>query len=101
MKKYILSILVILFTLNTNQSFSQEVEKDTIIPVSLQEVVVSTPFKESLKNNVMRVNKLSLNDINLSNNPVLSFDKIPGLSAITSGPGILKPVIRVFLETEW
>ena len=50
MKKYILSILVILFTLNTNQSFSQEVEKDTIIPVSLQEVVVSTPFKESLKN---------------------------------------------------
>ena len=94
MKKYILSILVILFTLNTNQSFSQEVEKDTIIPVSLQEVVVSTPFKESLKNNVMRVNKLSLNDINLSNNPVLSFDKIPGLSAITTGPGILKPVIR-------
>ncbi len=94
MKKYILSILVILFTLNTNQSFSQEVEKDTIITVSLQEVIVSTPFKESLKNNVMRVNKLSLNDINLSNNPVLSFDKIPGLSAINTGPGILKPVVR-------
>lgn len=94
MKKYILSILVILFTLNTNQSFSQEVEKDTIITVSLQEVIVSTPFKESLKNNVMRVNKLSLNDINLSNNPVLSFDKIPGLSVINTGPGILKPVVR-------
>lgn len=94
MKKYILSILVILYTINTNQSFSQEVEKDTIIPVSLQEVIVSTPFKESLKNNVMRVNKLSLSDINLSNNPVLSFDNIPGLSAITNGPGILKPVIR-------
>ena len=57
MKKYILSILVILFTLNTNQSFSQEVEKDTIIPESLQEVVVSTPVKESLKNNVPNVDK--------------------------------------------
>jgi len=76
MKKYILSILVILFTLNTNQSFSQEVEKDTIIPVSLQEVVVSTPFKESLKNNVTRVDKLSLSNINLTNSPVISFDKI-------------------------
>ena len=94
MKKYILSILVILFTLNTNQSFSQEVEKDTIIPVSLQEVVVSTPFKESLKNNVTRVDKLSLSNINLTNSPVISFDKIRGVSSMSTGQGVLKPVIR-------
>ena len=94
MKKYILSILVILFTLNTNQSFTQEVEIDTIIPVSLQEVVVSTPFKESIKNNVTRVDKLSLSNINLTNSPVVSFDKIRGVSSLSTGQGVLKPVIR-------
>jgi iron complex outermembrane receptor protein len=94
MKKNILGILVILFTLNINQSFSQEAEKDSIIPVSLMEVVVSTPFKESLKNNVTRVEKLSLSKINLTNSPVISFDKIRGVSSMSTGQGVLKPVIR-------
>ena len=98
MKKYILSILVILFTLNTNQSFSQEVEKDTIIPVSLQEVVVSTPFKESLKNNVTRVDKLSLSNINLTNSPVISFDKIRGVSSYVNRTRSIKTCNKRFIR---
>ena len=81
----------------TNNLISQNTrENDTIISVNLEEVVVSTPFKESLKNNVLKVNKLNFK--NLNNTKSINFSKsileIPGVSIITTGPGISKPVIR-------
>ncbi|MBT7624090.1 MAG: Plug domain-containing protein, partial [Flavobacteriaceae bacterium] len=81
----------------TNKILSQNTQvNDSIISVDLDEVVVSIPFKESLKNNVLRVNKLNIKNLNYikSQNFSKSLIEIPGLSLITTGPGIAKPVIR-------
>ena len=40
-----------------------EATNDTIVPVSLEGVVVSTPFNESLENNVISVDKVNLGDL--------------------------------------
>ena len=71
-------------------------ENDISVPVELSEVVVSTPFKESLKNNVINVSKLNLNNLNYIKRQNLSaaIQEIPGISIISTGPGISKPVIR-------
>ena len=37
---------------------------------------------------------LILSNINLTNSPVISFDKIRGVSSMSTGQGVLKPVIR-------
>ena len=66
MKKIYSIILGLLFILNINQIHSQEIANDTIVPVSLEEVVVSTPFNESLENNVISVDKVNLGDLSLS-----------------------------------
>ena len=58
MKNIFRIILGLILILNVNQTNSQEVSNDTIVPVSLGEVVVSTPFNESLKNNVISVDKV-------------------------------------------
>ena len=81
----------------TNKILSQNTQvNDSIISVDLEEVVVSIPFKESLKNNVLRVNKLNIKNLNYikSQNFSKSLIEIPGISLITTGPGISKPVIR-------
>ena len=52
MKNIFRIILGLILILNVNQTNSQEVSNDTIVPVSLEEVVVSTPFNESLKKTV-------------------------------------------------
>ena len=97
MNKIIKHAFVALVLFCTNNLISQNTqENDTIISVNLEEVVVSTPFKESLKNNVLKVNKLNFK--NLNNTKSINFSKsiveIPGVSIITTGPGISKPVIR-------
>ena len=71
-------------------------ENDSIISVDLKEVVVSTPFKESVKNNVLKVSKLNLNNLNYIKRLNFSnaIQEIPGVSIISTGPGISKPVIR-------
>ena len=86
-----------LLLFNTSNIISQNIKvNDTIIQMELDEVVVSTPFKESLKNNVLKVNKLNFN--NLNNTKSINFSnsllEIPGVSIISTGPGISKPVIR-------
>ena len=54
-----------LLLISTNTILAQNTqENDSIISVELNEVVVSTPFKESVKNNVLRVSKLNLNNLN-------------------------------------
>jgi hypothetical protein len=45
-----------LLLISTNTILAQNTqENDSILSVELNEVVVSTPFKESVKNNVLRV----------------------------------------------
>ena len=63
MKKIYSIILGLLFILNINEIHSQEATNDTIVPVSLEGVVVSTPFNESLENNVISVDKVNLGDL--------------------------------------
>ena len=92
--KYALLALA-LFSKNTIISQNLKVN-DTIISVQLDEVVVSTPFKESVRNNVLKVNKLNLKSLNYikRQNFSSSLEEIPGISIISTGPGISKPVIR-------
>ena len=61
-------------------------ENDSIISVELKEVVVSTPFKESVKNNVLKVSKLNLNNLNYIKRLNFSnaIQEIPGVSIIST-----------------
>jgi iron complex outermembrane receptor protein len=86
-----------LLLISTNTILAQNTqENDSILSVELNEVVVSTPFKESVKNNVLRVSKLNLNNLNYIKRLNFSnaIQEVPGLSIISTGPGISKPVIR-------
>ena len=97
MKNILNYALVALVLLSTNSVISQNMqENDTIVTVNLDEVVLSTPFKESLKNNVLKVNKLNFKDLNITKsiNFSNSIQEIPGIAIISTGPGISKPVIR-------
>ena len=93
MKKIYLSAILALFILQYNNSQSAN---DTIPIQDLDEVVVSTPFKETVKNNVIKVSKLKLSDLSMINaqNFRYSLLKIPGLSIVSTGPYISKPSIR-------
>ena len=61
--------------------------------VNLDEVVLSLPFNQTLGKSVIKVNKINLENIN----PILksyiskSLSKLPGVSIISTGPGISKP----------
>ncbi|MFL2665937.1 MAG: TonB-dependent receptor domain-containing protein [Flavobacteriaceae bacterium] len=97
MKKITKYAFMALLLFSTNNILSQNNQvSDTIIQVDLDEVVVAIPFEKSLKNSVIKVNKLNTNDLNYikSLNFSKSLVEIPGLSLITTGPGIAKPVIR-------
>ncbi len=96
MKKIYSIILGLLFILNINQIHSQEATNDTIVPVSLEGVVVSTPFNESLENNVISVDKVNLGDLSFLKSQSIpkALYNVPGVSFITTGPGIQKPIIR-------
>lgn len=65
-------------------------------PVELDEIVLSIPFGQTLGKSVIKVDKINLNDIN----PIIkqyiskSISRLPGVSIITTGPGIAKPSIR-------
>ena len=65
MKNIYKIILGLILILNFNQTNSQEATNDTIVPVSLEGVVVSTPFSESVENNVISVDKVNLGDLKL------------------------------------
>ena len=66
------------------------------VQVELDEVILSLPFSQDKGKSVIKVEKINLNDIN----PILrsyiskSLSKLPGISIISSGPGISKPSIR-------
>ena len=92
--KYAFLALVLISTTNVISQNTQE--NDTIISVNLEEEEVSTPFNQSYKNNVLKVNKLNFKTLNntKSVNFSSSLLEVPGVSLISTGPGISKPVIR-------
>ena len=95
MKKLFMSAIMAFLILHSNNNYSQTAN-DTIPTQDLDEVIVSTPFKETVKNNVIKVSKLRLSNLSMINaqNFKYSLLKIPGLSIISTGPGISKPSIR-------
>ena len=64
--------------------------------VELDEVVLSLPFNQTLGKSVIKVDKINFNDLN----PILqqyiskSISKLPGVSIVSTGPGVSKPSIR-------
>ena len=90
-KKYIYSLLASMLLIS-QASFSQT-NADT---VELDEIILSLPFNQDRGKSVIKVNKINLNSIN----PILrsyiskSISKLPGISLITTGPGIAKPSVR-------
>ena len=89
-------ILGLLFILNINHIHSQEATNDTIVPLSLEEVIVSIPFSKSIVNNVIKVNKVNLGKLGFMKSQSIpkALFNTPGISFITTGPGIQKPSIR-------
>lgn len=62
----------------------------------MEEVIVSTPFSNLENQNTISVSKINSETLQESGASVLAdaLQRIPGVSAISSGPGIAKPVIR-------
>ncbi len=89
--KHTLSMLFIMLLFI--QSTYSQVGKDL---VELDEIVLSIPFGQTLGKSVIKVDKINLNDVN----PIIkqyiskSISRLPGVSIITTGPGIAKPSIR-------
>ncbi len=64
--------------------------------VEMEEIIISTPFHKLQRENVMRVDRVS-NEVLLNSgamNLAQGIDLIPGVSSISTGNGIGKPVIR-------
>ena len=88
--KYKLCMILIMLLL-TKPVLSQVTD-----PFELDEIILSLPFSQSLGKSVIKVDKINMDDIN----PIIkqyiskSISKLPGISVITTGPGIAKPSIR-------
>ena len=83
-----MAIMLLAFQLTFSQVDNQTVELD--------EVVLSLPFNQTLGKSVIKVDKINFDNLN----PILkqyiskSISKLPGISIISTGPGISKPSIR-------
>ncbi|AFL82237.1 outer membrane receptor protein [Aequorivita sublithincola DSM 14238] len=64
--------------------------------VEMEEVIVSTPFHKLQSDNVMKVERISTQDLNASGAITLAdgIKNIAGVNIISTGTGIGKPVIR-------
>jgi len=83
-----MAIMLLAFQVTFSQVDDQTVE--------LEEVVLSLPFNQTLGKSVIKVDKINFNDLN----PILqqyiskSISKLPGVSILSTGPGVSKPSIR-------
>ena len=90
-KLYTLSLIAIM--LFASQVTFSQVNDQT---VELDEIVLSLPFNQTLGKSVIKVDKIIFNDLN----PILqqyiskSISKLPGVTILSTGPGISKPSIR-------
>lgn len=64
--------------------------------VEMEEVIISTPFHKLQSDNVMKVERVSVSDLNATGAVTLSegITNIAGVNSISTGVGIGKPVIR-------
>ena len=64
--------------------------------VELEEIVLTIPFDQTVGKSVLKVDKINLNNVNpiFSQYLMNSISKLPGVSTISTGPGIGKPSIR-------
>lgn len=78
-----------------NATISKNVQM-TESAVEMEEVIVSTPFHKLQSDNVMKVERVSTEDLKASGAVTLAqgISKIAGVETISTGSGIGKPVIR-------
>ncbi len=64
--------------------------------IEMEEVIVSTPFHQLQSENVMRVERESVSELNRKGAVTLAdgITQMPGVESLTTGVGIGKPVIR-------
>lgn len=64
--------------------------------IEMEEVIVSTPFHQLQSDNVMKVERATIEELTRSNamNLTEGISQIAGVEAVTTGAGIGKPVIR-------
>ena len=64
--------------------------------VELEEIVLTIPFDQTVGKSVLKVDKLNFDNVNpiIAQYMMNSISKLPGVSSITTGPGIGKPSIR-------
>jgi iron complex outermembrane receptor protein len=64
--------------------------------IEMEEVIVSTPFHQLQSENVMKVDRESVSELNRKGAVTLAdgISQMPGVESITTGIGIGKPVIR-------
>src|SRR5215467_7419102 len=89
------SVIIIFITGLTGHCFAQEKEHKDTIPV-LQEVVVSGIRTSSVRETSLNIQPLSVEKMRQSGalNVSDALAKLPGISQLTTGPAISKPVIR-------
>ena len=82
-------------TFINNQSIIQNIEMIESA-IEMDAVIISTPFHKLQGENVMKVERLSASEISKSGAITLAegITAIPGVSSISTGIGIGKPVIR-------
>ncbi|WP_196888033.1 TonB-dependent receptor [Aureivirga sp. CE67] len=63
---------------------------------NIDEVIVSTPFQKLQRENVLKIDRIGLQEIQKNGAPTLieGITALPGVSQISTGNGIGKPVIR-------
>lgn len=94
MKKIVFPILLGYSIMSFSQEATQQQQKDSIH--QMDEVIVSTAFNKLQSQNVMKVEHIKINSIQQKGAISLSegLSKIPGVSVISTGNSIGKPVIR-------
>jgi iron complex outermembrane receptor protein len=80
---------------SNNQEITENLQLEESA-VEMEEVIVSTPFHKLQSDNVMKVERVSTEDLNSSGAVTLAdgIKSIAGVDLITTGTGIGKPVIR-------
>ncbi|MBK5212435.1 MAG: TonB-dependent receptor [Flavobacteriaceae bacterium] len=80
---------------SNNQTITENLQMEESA-VEMEEVIVSTPFHKLQSENVMKVDRVSTDDLNSSGAVTLAdgIKNIAGVDLITTGTGIGKPVIR-------
>lgn len=86
-------------SLKLNFENQQEIHQKVLLSetaVEMEEVIISTPFHRLQSENVMKIDRVSVERMRLSGAPTLAegINSVPGVNLISTGTGIGKPVIR-------